>query len=62
MGGEISTEIEAPALVAVVGATGVGKSSFVQLVTGKDVPIGRGLASSMFPTSSRDKRKTNSYR
>jgi ABC-type transport system involved in cytochrome bd biosynthesis fused ATPase/permease subunit len=39
--------MEPPILVAVMGLTGAGKSSFVQLVTGdKDIQIGHGLKSS----------------
>lgn len=29
--------------IAVMGVTGSGKSTFVQLLTGQDVPIGHGL-------------------
>ena len=49
-------KMENPILVAVMGCTGAGKSSFVQVVMGnKDVQIGHNLTSSTPSESSIDK-------
>jgi ABC-type Mn2+/Zn2+ transport system ATPase subunit len=39
-----------PCLIAIMGCTGAGKSSFIRLVTGANVEVGHTLSSGQYKT------------